>query len=396
MWTPSMISQPGQPLTASTAGDTLCKPGRGNPAPGHPRRAVRMSRFLRYLALALCPIAGGCTPTDDGFTIVVIPKGLTHEHWQSVHRGAERAAADLGAEGIPVRVIFDGPLRERDAMEQIRIVDRRVALGTPGKTGIVLAPQHSKTMIGCARRATDAGAPVITIDSDLAEPDCYVKYVATDNFNGGYLAGQHLLAELKKRGNDRPKLILFRYAVGSESTEQREKGFEKAVRELCPGAVMLSDDKYAGATRDSAKREAGPLIQRFKGEVDGIFAPNESSASGTLDVLRSEQLNAAADGPGRKILLMGFDASKHLLEAVEKGDVVGSILQDPYRMGYVSTWLCVRRLRGEELPGPKYIGTGEYVVTRENMNSDLIRGLYDPEYQQRRTTASLRDIGSKP
>src|SRR5207237_4197222 len=111
-----------------------------------------------YLIIALTLFGGGCQPQSEGYTIVVIPKGMTHEHWQSVRRGAERCATDLAAEGVAVRIIFDGPLRERDAMEQIRIVDRRVATGA---SGIVFAPQNSRTMTACVKRAAEAGIPVV-------------------------------------------------------------------------------------------------------------------------------------------------------------------------------------------------------------------------------------------
>jgi ribose transport system substrate-binding protein len=337
-----------------------------------------MPRLVYYLLAALVPLLPGCNGPDAQFTIVVIPKGLSHEHWQSVHRGAERCAADLLAEGnLRVRVIFDGPLRERDAMEQIRIVDRRVATGAGG---IVLAPQHSKTMTACVKRADDAGVPVVIIDSGLAEKGHYVKYVATDNYHGGCLAAEHLLGELKKQGKEKPRLILFRYAVGSESTEQREQGFLDTAKKMCPDAEWLSTDRYAGATRDSAMREAGPLVLQFKDKVDGIFAPNESSAGGMLDVLRSQGLN-------KRVLLMGFDSSKPLLQAIQEGDVVGSILQDPYRMGYVSTWCCVRYLLGEDVnAGGKDVelSTGEFLITKENVTAESTLGLFSPEYQAMR------------
>jgi ribose transport system substrate-binding protein len=342
-----------------------------------------MIHIVRVLIVALALATGGCDPQPE-FTIVVIPKGMTHEHWQSVHRGAERCAADLVAEGITVRVTFDGPLRERDALEQIRIVDRRVATGA---SGIVLAPQHSKTMTACVKRAADAGIPVVIIDSGLADPDHFVKYVATDNYHGGELAGEHVISELHKQGKERPRLILFRYAVGSEATEQRERGFEDAVKRLCPEAVWLSTDKYAGATRDSAMREAGPMVLQFKDQADAIFAPNESSATGTVDVLRAQGLN-------KKILVMGFDASRPLLQSIRDGDVIGSILQDPYRMGYVSTWMCVRHLRGENVNANRTdmsLSTGEYLVTKENVDSDFVLGLYDPAAQAKRSTRSLRE-----
>lgn len=343
-----------------------------------------MPRLPLYLLLAAAvPHALGCGRPAEQYTVVVIPKGLTHEHWQSVRRGAERCAADLEAEdGTRVRIVFDGPLRERDALEQIRIVDRRVATGA---SAVVLAPQHSGTMTACVKRAADAGVPVVVIDSGLDDPNHFIKYVATNNYNGGRLAARHLLSELRKQGKDKPKLILFRYAVGSQATEDRERGFEDEVKETCPSAVWLSTDKYAGATRDSAMREAGPLVLQYGGQVDGIFAPNESSATGTADVLRSQGLN-------RKVLLMGFDASKPLLQAIGEGDIVGSILQDPYRMGYMATWYCVRHLRGEDVSRDRGVPewTGEYLVTKENVSSAFTLGLYDPAAQARRTTDELR------
>src|SRR5205814_10209410 len=128
-------------LTGVRAAFTLCESSPG----------FTMPRPVYFLLATALPLVFGCGGPQPQFTIVVIPKGLTHEHWQSVRRGAERCAQDLkDEEGIDVRIIFDGPLRERDAVEQIRIVDRRVATGA---SAIVLAPQHNRTMTACVKRA---------------------------------------------------------------------------------------------------------------------------------------------------------------------------------------------------------------------------------------------------
>ncbi len=335
---------------------------------------------LTLLAVACLPLAG-CAEPKSGYRIVVIPKGLTHEHWQSVHRGALRAAADLEAAGLPTSIIWDGPLRERDALEQIRIVDRRVSTHVDG---IVLAPQDSKTMAAPVRRAVAQGVPVVIIDSGLEREDLFVKYVATDNYHGGWLAGEQLLKVLIAEGKKEPRLVLFRYQVGSESTDQREKGFMDYVNQyvetngLDPAKVWLSTDKYAGATKESALREANPLVNRLRDQIDGIFAPNESSANGMLDALRSLGLS-------RSVHLMGFDASQPVLEAVRKGEIDGLILQDPYKMGYLSTWILVRHLEGDDVAADgKTLSTGEYVITKENVDAASTRELFDPEFQSRR------------
>jgi ribose transport system substrate-binding protein len=335
-------------------------------------------------AAAACLALAGCGPeTTFRYRIAVIPKGLTHEFWQSIHRGAQRAADDLGEAGIPTRAIWDGPLQERDALAQIRIVDRRISTRVDG---IVLAPQHSETMVPPVQRAAEQHIPVLIIDSGLARPDLYVKYVATNNYNGGRLAAKHLLEVLRAEGKEAPRLVLFRYQVGSESTEQREKGFKEYVDQVIDGQkragkptiTWLSDDKYAGATKDTALKEAAPLVNRLRDRIDGIFAPNESSASGMLDALRSLGLN-------QKVHLMGFDSSEPLLQAVEEGDVDGLIVQDPYKMGYLGVWILVQYLEGYDVAaGGKDLSTGEYVVTRENVNTPAIRELFRPELQGRR------------
>ena len=49
------------------------------------------------------------------------------------------------------------------------------------------------------------------------------------------------------------KIILLRYAVGSASTEEREKGFMETIAKEFPKITYLSNDQYAGATADTAQ-----------------------------------------------------------------------------------------------------------------------------------------------
>lgn len=343
---------------------------------------------LHPALLALVGLAlGGCggPKTEPKYRIVVIPKGLTHEHWQSVHRGAERAAADLTAQGIAVEVLWDGPRTESDAQAQIDIVNRSVAARVHG---IVLAPQHSQTMVAPVRSAVARGIPVVILDSDLDDRDAYIKYVATDNYRGGRLAAERLLKVLRDAGKPAPKLVLFRYAPGSESTEQRERGFEDVVNGVIaeqkkkgePTITWLSNNRYAGATVDSALKEATPLLNSLQDQgIDGIFAPNESSATGMLRALQSLRLN-------KKVKLVGFDSSPPLLQAVAEGDIDGLVLQDPYRMGYLGVWTVVQHLEGKNVApdGNKVLGTGEYLVTRENLEDPSTRELFTPELQLKR------------
>ena len=150
-------------------------------------------------------------------TIAVIPKGTTHEFWKSINAGAVKAEQELNAQGVPVKVIWKGPLREDDRDQQIQTVE---GFMTRRVSGIVLAPLDSQALVQPVANAVKSQIPVVIIDSDL-KFDQYVSFVATDNYKGGVLAAEHLGKLLNGKGN----ILLLRYAVGSASTEARETGF---------------------------------------------------------------------------------------------------------------------------------------------------------------------------
>jgi ribose transport system substrate-binding protein len=349
-----------------------------------------LHRVSWRLAAAACLALCGCQgpKSDVKYRLAVIPKGLTHEFWQSIHRGAQRAADDLKkANGIGVEIKWDGPLKENEAQAQISIIDRNIAARV---NGIVLAPQDSEQMVPPVERSVREGIPVVIIDSGLAAEGqkVMVKYIATDNYNGGRLAAQRLLKVLADSGKTAPNIILLRYQVGSESTDQREKGFEDYVSKVIaeqkaagqPTITWLSKDKYAGATEETALKEMNPLLNNLRDRgIDGIFAPNESSAGGTLAALRSLQLN-------KKVKLVGFDSSAPLLDALRDGDIDGLILQDPYRMGYLGVWTLVQHLEGYNVApdGNKVQSTGENVITKENLDASSTRELFEPALQDQR------------
>lgn len=342
-------------------------------------------RVLFTLTAAACLAGPGCGPKATyKYKIAVVPKGLTHEFWKSIERGARRAAADLAEQGVSVQILWDGPRKESEAADQIRIV--HTLIDSRGANGLVLAPQDSKAMVPVVKETVEKDIPVVIIDSGLDDPSLIVKYVATDNYNGGRMAAKRLLDVLAKDGKEAPKLVLLRYQVGSESTEQREKGFldevnaaiEKRRKDGKPAPEVISDDVFAGATVDTAQKVAGPLLIRVKDKADGIFAVNESAATGMLNELRSQKLN-------QKIRLVAFDSSEPLLQAVEEGDVDGTIVQDPYRMGYLGVWVLVRHLEGADVSGGgKNLSTGEYLLTKENLNDEATRERFDPALQGKR------------
>ncbi|HZZ43113.1 MAG TPA: substrate-binding domain-containing protein [Tepidisphaeraceae bacterium] len=298
---------------------------------------------------------------DKKYTIAVIPKGTTHEYWKSVHAGAMKAAQETGAE-----IIWKGPLKEDDRQSQIDTVDNFVNRQV---NGICLAPLDDTALRAPIRAAKNAGIPVVIFDSGVKGND-YVSLVATDNFKGGQIAGE----ELARLINNKGKVIMLRYAVGSASTEQREEGFLDAIKKH-PDIQVVADNQYGGATTESAYQASENMLAPLKNadgslSIDGIYACNESTSFGMLRALQE-------GGWAGKIKYVGFDASTKLVEGLKAGQINGLVVQNPFKMGYLSVKTMVDKLNGKDVE--KRIDTGATLVTKDNMAQPEIDELLHPD-----------------
>lgn len=320
---------------------------------------------LRLAALLLA--CGGCgeSGTDmispaKSFRVAVIPKGTVHEFWKAVESGARKADAELA----DLEIVWKGPAGEGDAAAQIQVVESFLA---EGYDGICVAPLDARALETPVRQAIAAGVPVVIFDSGLASTDVpIVSYVATDNFHGGELAGEHLADLLAGEG----RVLLMRYLLGSESTEQREAGFLSAIAKR-PGIQVLSSDKHGGPDESKAIEVGENLLATFGDEVDGIFCSNESCVSGMLTVLARDPRGLAS-----RVKLVGFDSSANIVQGLSSGVVHATVLQDPVGMGYQAVMAMHRSLQGK--PVPARIATGETLCTSANMHEPALQALLFP------------------
>jgi len=210
--------------------------------------------------------------------VMVIPKETTRDFWMTIHAGALKAARDLGN----VEVVWQGPDKEDDRIQQIQLVQSAVAAGVDG---IVLAPLDARALAQPVEMVVAKGIPVVIIDSglDSSKP---VSTISTNNYYGGVLAARRIGQVLGGQG----KVILLLYAVGSESTEQREKGFKETLSTEFPGISLLSESEYAGPTLDQAQQKSEGLVTRYRGQFEGVFCSNESSTLGMKRALEAAGL----------------------------------------------------------------------------------------------------------
>lgn len=311
------------------------------------------------IAFALAIFTFGCSqqPRDPNqpLTVAVIPKGTAHVFWQSVHAGAKTAGKELGVE-----IAWMGPQSETMKDQQISIVEDFI---TQRVDGIVLAPQDQNALVPVVEKVAMAGIPCAIFDSGI-ETEQYLSFVATDNYQGGVKAAHELARLLDGEGT----CIIVRVDPGSESTNQREKGFEDTIAAEYPN-VKIIDSQYGYSDREKSRAVTEDMLTAHP-DVDAVFGPNESSTFGALLALQARQL------AGKKVFV-GFDSSDELVEALKRNEINALILQNPFNMGYQGVTAVVKHLRGEEVP--KRIDTGVYLITPDNMNEPENQNLLTPD-----------------
>lgn len=316
-----------------------------------------MKRTILVISLCLSITAtAGLTACNRGAgtksqkVIAVIPKGVSHSFWQTVKAGADAAGAELG-----VQIDWKGPAQETDISGQINIVEdainRRV-------DAIVLAPSHGDSLVPMVERAQREGIPVTIFDSGIST-DKYLSYVSTDNRQGGVVAARRMGEKLGGKG----KVAILGVKKGSVSTDEREQGFEQAIKKEFPG-IQIVQWLYGEASATKSLSAAEDILTSHP-DLNGLFASNESSTVGAVSAIRQGNLTG-------KLTLVGFDATPDLVNNIKDGAIDSLVIQNPFKMGYEGVRTVVDKLNGKT--PDKRIDTGVSLMTKENM--------YTPEMKQ--------------
>jgi ribose transport system substrate-binding protein len=320
-----------------------------------------MFRKLLRLALPAAILLPLCLPTlscgdkrGPRITIGVIPKGVSHVFWQSVKAGADKAGRE---ENVDVK--WDGPPTEGERSTQIRIIGDMLNRGVDA---LCVAPLD-KDAITPSLETARKKIPVVVFDSGSSFKD-YNAYIATNNYQGGQLAGEEMLRLLGPDASG--EVALIRYEAGHDSTTLRENGFVDAVKKN-PKLKLV--EQRAGPTADSAASTASNVLQAHP-NVLGLFAVNESTAHGALRALEKAKLLG-------KVKFIGFDTSTELNDGLERGHIQALVLQDPVEMGYRAVKAAVAALKGK--PVEKEQPLPPALVTPQNKDKPEMQQLLKPK-----------------
>jgi ribose transport system substrate-binding protein len=313
------------------------------------------------LALLALPVAG-CGDDDDGgggegaeganITLVQGVKG--DEFYITMGCGAEEAARKAG-----VNLEITGP--DKFAADAQIPVLNGVAAQSPD--AILIAPTDTKALFAPIQQAAETGAKIILVDTTLENPEVAESQIASNNPEGGRLAGEELIKLIGGEG----KVMVENVNPGISTTDQRQQGFEEAIE-------GEPDVEYLGTQfhDDEPARAASQVKAQLAKDPDlkGIFATNIFGSEGAANGLREA-------GKLGDVKLVGFDAGPAQVEQLQEGLVQALIAQKPADIGRQGVEQAVNAIGGR--PVKENITTGYVTIERDQLEDPKVQqALYKP------------------
>lgn len=335
---------------------------------------------------------GDTTAEVTALHFEIVSKGFQHQYWQSVLKGSENKAKELG-----VTMNFVGPNSESDIADQIQMLNNAVN-SKPDAIG--LASLDTNAALDSLQASMDAGIPIIGFDSGVpfAPEGSVLANCATDNYAAGELAAEKMYEAIANRianAEGAVRIGVLGQDATSESITQRGLGFIDKMMGLITAdgktVNVEGNDKYVSDAKGT-KTAGGDVVievlvpaqvtselsaidcQTLLNKADTIAIYGSNQHSGQAMVTADENIGKFGTGED-DIIGVAFDSGEIIKAAVANGTFLGAVTQAPVAMGEALVQQLYNAAMGMAVQD---VDTGCQWYTAENMNNEEIaQNLYD-------------------
>lgn len=300
--------------------------------------------MLMICSLAGCGIVidgeGGSTGSKASGASGAIGLSISTQNnpfFVTLAEGAKKAAKQAG---VPLTVVDASD----DATKQVSDIEDLVSKNV---SVLIVNPVDSDAVTGAVEAAIAKGVRVISVDRVVngVDIDCQI---ASDNVAGAELATQYIVDTL----GENVKTAELVGTSGASAAIDRSQGFHNiADKKLKVVASQTADfDRTQGMTVMENMLQADSSIQ-------AVFAGNDEMALGAVE---------AISGAKKDVLVVGFDATDDVIEAIRQGRMGATIAQQPDLIGSTAVENAIRLTKGESIP--KEIPVEVTLITKDTVD----------------------------
>jgi ribose transport system substrate-binding protein len=240
------------------------------------------------------------TDESTGETVTIIASVPPTDHgWLGAISKNAQAAADQHDD-----VEFT-LLEAADADSQAQQIEQAIS---QNPDVLVVLPQDGAALTPVARRAEQAGIPVVNIDRLFTTPDAATATILGDNYQIGVLAAEYIAEELNCEGN----VVEIQGLAGISVTTDRTKGFTDTLRTKCPnGGITIVASQPGDFNPDKGLTVMENILQAQQ-QIDAVYTHDDDMAQGVVQAIR----NAGRDD---EMFLTGVGGSQAAMAQIKEG-----------------------------------------------------------------------------
>ena len=223
--------------------------------------------------------AGG---TDAAGTraCVILPDAASSPRWENFDRTYLQEG--LTAAGFDV----DIQNAQGDTAKYATIADQQLTQGC----GVMLLVDYNGAGAAVTAQAQAEGIPVIAYDRPIEGADYYVSF---DNVEVGRLEGQAVLDGLEAAGTDPAEAVVV--YMGGDPADGNAAMFRSGAVEVMEGAGITAAAEPPGVwDGEKSATNFEQALNSLGGEVDGVWAANDTNAAGVITILQKNNLEGVA------------------------------------------------------------------------------------------------------
>ncbi|MET4634312.1 sugar ABC transporter substrate-binding protein [Kaistia defluvii] len=295
----------------------------------------------------------------DKPTVVNSIRSLSNPYHATWNKGGAAFAKSVGADYVTL--VTEGNSEKG-------IADIKAILAKTGGNAVInVDPNDSPDARAIVEAAKAAGAYVVTQwnkPADLHPWDYDPNYVAHISFSG-VPYGKAMAETLIKKMGGKGGIVALGGIESNVPAIERKKGLMEAL--AAHPDVKLLDYQVANWSATEALDKTNAWLTQFGDQITGIWAANDDMALAAVEALR-------ADGRAGKVPVTGVDGIQLAVEAIQKGELAGTVAWDPYWQGGMGLAIGYAAKTGVFDPAkePKehreFYGKG-VIITDENANT---------------------------
>ncbi len=278
------------------------------------------------IGAALLSVAG-CGSSDDKAASsdkkVIIGFSVSTQNNPFFVKMADSVKAEAAKQGVEVKIVDAQNDPAKQANDISDLIQQHVDV-------LIVNPVDSAAVGNSVISANEAKIPVITVDRSSDSGDV-ATHIASNNIKGGEMAADFLVQKL----GEGAEVAELEGIPGASATRERGEGFHN----IADNKLKVLAKQSADFDRSKGLTVAENMIQANTG-IKAIFAHNDEMALGAI---------SAAKSANKNIMIVGFDGTEDGMKAVEDGDLVATIAQQPDKMGEMGVDAAVKLAKGESV-----------------------------------------------